>query len=42
MIEATQLLAVMQPILAALREGRPARTAIPEGEEENGALAFSL
>lgn len=32
--EAQQLLAVMQPILAALREGRPARTAIPEGEEE--------
>lgn len=32
--EAQQLLAVMQPILAALRDGRPARTAIPEGEEE--------
>jgi len=32
--EAQQLLAVMQPILTALREGRPARTAIPEGEEE--------
>lgn len=32
--EAQQLLAVMQPILAALREGRPARAAIPEGEEE--------
>lgn len=32
--EAQQLLAVMQLILAALRDGRPARTAIPEGEEE--------
>ncbi|XAO71464.1 MAG: redox-regulated ATPase YchF [Acetobacteraceae bacterium] len=32
--EAQQLLAVIQPILAALREDRPARTAIPEGEEE--------
>lgn len=32
--EAQQLLTIMQPLLAALREGRPARSAIPEGEEE--------
>ncbi|MBX6375296.1 MAG: redox-regulated ATPase YchF [Acetobacteraceae bacterium] len=32
--EATAQLALIEPILAALREGRPARTAVPKGEEE--------
>lgn len=32
--EATTQLAVMAPLMEALREGRPARTAIPAGEEE--------
>lgn len=32
--EATAQVALIEPILAALREGRPARTAIPKGEEE--------
>jgi ribosome-binding ATPase len=32
--EATQQLALIDPLLAALREGRPARTAVPQGEEE--------
>lgn len=32
--EATAQLAVMAPLMEALREGRPARTAIPAGEEE--------
>jgi len=34
--EAKEALAVMEPVLAALRDGRPARTAtIPEGREED-------
>ena len=32
--EATAQMALIEPILAALQEGRPARTAIPKGEEE--------
>ncbi len=32
--ESTALVAVMEPLVEALREGRPARTAIPKGEEE--------
>lgn len=32
--EAVAQIEIMQPILAALRDGRPARTAIPAGEEE--------
>jgi len=32
--EAQAQVAVMEPLLAALREGRPARTAIPAGQEE--------
>ncbi|AOX20680.1 redox-regulated ATPase YchF [Kozakia baliensis] len=32
--EAQQQLAIMGPIIAALRDGKPARTAIPAGEEE--------
>ncbi|MDE7548403.1 redox-regulated ATPase YchF [Acetobacter fabarum] len=32
--EAMAQIEVMQPLLAALRDGRPARTAIPAGEEE--------
>ena len=32
--EAVAQLALIEPILAALREGRPARTAVPKGEEE--------
>ncbi|MBO1326543.1 redox-regulated ATPase YchF [Acetobacter sp. TBRC 12305] len=32
--EATAQLAVIAPLMEALREGRPARTAIPKGEEE--------
>ncbi len=32
--EAQQQLTIMDPIIAALREGKPARTAVPKGEEE--------
>ncbi|MCW4589843.1 redox-regulated ATPase YchF [Gluconacetobacter entanii] len=32
--EAAALVELMEPLIAALREGRPARTAIPEGQEE--------
>jgi GTP-binding protein YchF len=32
--DATAQMALMEPILAALQEGRPARTAIPKGQEE--------
>ncbi len=32
--EATAQVTLIEPILAALQEGRPARTAIPKGEEE--------
>ncbi|GBQ12473.1 redox-regulated ATPase YchF [Swaminathania salitolerans] len=32
--EAQQQLAIMDPIMAALRDGKSARTAVPEGEEE--------
>ncbi len=32
--ESTALVAVMEPLVEALREGRPARSAIPKGEEE--------
>lgn len=31
--EAQEQLALMEPLIAALRDGKPARTAIPEGEE---------
>jgi ribosome-binding ATPase len=32
--EAAQQLGLIDPLLAALRDGRPARTAVPQGEEE--------
>ncbi len=32
--DSTALVAVMEPLVEALREGRPARSAIPKGEEE--------
>ncbi len=32
--ESTALVAVMEPLVEALREGRPARSAIPKGQEE--------
>jgi ribosome-binding ATPase len=32
--ESTALVAVMEPLVAALREGRPARSAIPKGQED--------
>ncbi|MDR3535272.1 MAG: redox-regulated ATPase YchF [Acetobacteraceae bacterium] len=32
--ESVALVAVMEPLVAALQDGRPARTAIPHGEEE--------
>ena len=32
--ESTALVAIMEPLVAALQDGRPARTAIPPGQEE--------
>ena len=34
LVESTALVAIMEPLVAALQDGRPARTAIPPGQDE--------